>query len=157
MPFYHAGLPVNGNPGEVSHVLVGSRQLVKERGLAAVLVSHQSIGQYSSIRQRIFTFLIVVLTCLTKSRMLRGIDMFYSFVLVGAGGYEFNFDLSCILKSQCQFIAVYLKLHGISEGREFDNCHLCSRNDSHIQKMLSQSPFSSDGPDDSTLSDFQFS
>ena len=41
MAAHLAVLAVNGNAGEVAHVLVGARELVKERGLAAVLVAGQ--------------------------------------------------------------------------------------------------------------------
>ena len=45
MALDHAVLSVHGNSREVSYSLVGSCQLVKERGLTAVLITYKRKGQ----------------------------------------------------------------------------------------------------------------
>ena len=57
--------------GEVSHMLIGTSELVEQCGLAAVLIAGQSKGQLSILRQRMFICLGVILSALAQSRMLR--------------------------------------------------------------------------------------
>ena len=45
-----AAFAVHGYAGKVAHMLLGTGQLVKQGGLAAVLVAHQCIGQHGTVR-----------------------------------------------------------------------------------------------------------
>ena len=67
MTFYHAVFTVDGHAGEVTHMLVGARQLVEECGLAAVLLSGEGECQRGAFRDRVFVSLVVVDTVLTET------------------------------------------------------------------------------------------
>ena len=56
-----------------------------------------------------------------------------------------HFDLPCIVFSERQLIALHHDLHGIAQRRKAHQCHLFSRNETHIQKMLPQRALSADG------------
>ena len=60
VPFDGAVLAVNGHAGEVAHMLVGTRQLVEEGCLAAVLLSGKGKGQNGAFGQRVFVGLVVI-------------------------------------------------------------------------------------------------
>ena len=69
MAFDNAVLAVHGHAGEVAHVLVGARQDIEQRSLAAVLLSCQGKRQRSALWQRVLVVLGVVFSRLAKSRM----------------------------------------------------------------------------------------
>ena len=154
LPAYLPVLTVYRNTREVSHMLVGSGQLVKQRGLAAVLITDQSKRQRGALRQRILRLLFMITSFFSQTRMLRFCPRS---VIAGARrGSEWlqNFSFrrsfeNCIrrdplriCKPQGQFIAVYPELHRIPHRRIFYQFNLCPRDQSHIQKMLAESPFS---------------
>ena len=66
---YRTALAVNGHAGEVAHVLVGSRQLVEQRGLAAVLVSGKGKAQHRAIGQRVLMRRVMKASALAQSRV----------------------------------------------------------------------------------------
>ena len=41
---------IHGYAGKVAHMLLGTGQLVKQGGLAAVLIAHQCLGQHGTVR-----------------------------------------------------------------------------------------------------------
>ena len=49
----HTVLAVHGHSRKIAHVLIRSRQLVEQSGLSAVLIAHQSKGQFGPLRQGI--------------------------------------------------------------------------------------------------------
>lgn len=60
-------LTIDGNAGEIAHVLVVAREAVEEGGLAAVDLSGQSEGEERALGEGAGRGVIVVLTCLAKT------------------------------------------------------------------------------------------
>ena len=67
MPFDDAVLAVDGDAGEVAHMLVGARQLVEKRRLAAVLLSCKGESQRGAFGQGRLVGLVVVDAFLTQA------------------------------------------------------------------------------------------
>ena len=63
-------LAIDRNPRKVSDMLVRSGQLVKQRGLSAVLVADQCKGQRRSLRQGILRFFFMIASFFPQTRML---------------------------------------------------------------------------------------
>ena len=145
MSLYHAVLAVDRDSGEIPNVLVGSRQLVEEGRLAAVLVSHESECQSRAFRQGILSLLLVVSALFTEARMLRLILSFIRFILhSGALMYRYYLYLLCIRNTKGQLVPVYAHFDRIAHGSKLYELYLGSRYDSHVQQMLAKSSLSSD-------------
>ena len=69
----HTVFPVYGNAREVTYMLVGTGKLVKQCGLAAILVSCKGKGKQLCIRQWIFRCFNMVFSAFTKAWMRRGL------------------------------------------------------------------------------------
>ena len=130
--------PVHRNPREVSHMLVGSRQLIKQCRLSTILISHQRICKCFLRRQRFFASFYMVFSFFTKSRMFRITNCRKSLMFPGSCINLLNLYLIRICQTQSQFITMNLQFHGISHRCKFNNGHLCPRNYTHIQKMLAK-------------------
>ena len=137
-------------------MLVGAGQLVEQGCLAAVLVSDQGKGQKRVIRERVPICLMVVLSILSKSRVIRERDFLHPLVLIGALLDQFHADLLGIRQAQGQLIAVHLDLHGVAHRGKLDDRELCPRDHAHVQKVLPQGAVSAHSADHRILSDCQF-
>ena len=137
-------------------MLVGTGQLIEQGCLAAVLVSNQGKGQKGVIGKGIFIFLLVILSVLSKSRVIREWNLLHPSVLVGALLDQLHTDLLGIRQAQGQLIAVHLDLHGIAHRGKLDDRELCSRDHAHVQKVLPEGAVSAHGADHRILSDCQF-
>ena len=60
MTFDDTVFSVDSDTGEVTHMLVGTCQLVEKGGLAAVLLSSKSEGQFGAFGQRCLMGLVVI-------------------------------------------------------------------------------------------------
>lgn len=69
----HTVFPVYGNAREVTYMLVGTGKLVKQCGLAAILVSCKGKGKQLCIRQWIFRCFNMVFSAFTKAWMRLGL------------------------------------------------------------------------------------
>ena len=150
-----AVLAVHCNARKISHVLIGSRQLVKQCGFSAVLISHQCICKCFPLRKRIGLSLYMVFAILSQSGMNCIVYIPCSLMGAGTGINGLDLDLIRICQTQRQFIAVDLKFQRIAHGRQLHRRHLSSGNHSHIQKVLPQSALSAHRFYDSALSYFQ--
>ena len=65
----HSVLSIYSNSREISHMLLGACQLIKQCGFSAVLISHQRKGQNLTVRKRLFFLPVVELSALSVSRM----------------------------------------------------------------------------------------
>ena len=65
-----------------------------------------------------------------------------------------DFNFLRVRKPQGQFITVEPQLHGIAHRRQLDQRYLNARDQTHIEKVLTQSSFSADRTDRSALSWF---
>ena len=155
----HAILAVDRNAREVSDMLIRTGQLIEQCCLAAVLVAHQRKRQQRSFRQRVAASLRMELSFLTKAGMCGFLSPAGRFGHNVSGRFlsPFHINLLGIRKAQCQFIAMNAKLHGISHGSQFDQCHKSTGDYTHIQKMLPQRPFAAYGCDYGTLAGIQIS
>ena len=138
---YDPILPVHRNTRKIAHMLVCACQLIKQGGLAAVLIADQRKSQNRTLRQGIPAAFGMEAAFLTQSGMLR----FYRPSFFGNGRLHVFQPLYAdplrIGQTQRQFIAVDLQLHRIAHGSIFDHGHFRTRNDPHIQKMLTQGTF----------------
>ena len=66
---YLTVLSVHRHAREITHMLIGPRKLIKQGSLAAVLLSGQRKPEHRTLRQSILMRRIMVLTCLTQTRM----------------------------------------------------------------------------------------
>ena len=71
MTQYGTVFSVDGDPGEVTHMLVGAGKLVEERSLAAVLVAHQGKGYKGAVGQRIAASFGMETSVFTKSQVFQ--------------------------------------------------------------------------------------
>ena len=127
---------------KVTHMLTGSGQLIKQCGFSTVLIPRKCKCQHLCIRQRMFRFLLMIFTTLSKSRMGDYCSFFFFRFYLSGIPYIFNLNFLRICKTQCQFITVNPQFHRISHGSVLYYCYLSLWNQSHIQKMLTQRPFS---------------
>ena len=146
-------LAVDRDTGEVSHVLVGTGQLIEQGGLTAVLVSHQGKAQACALGKWILGRGIM------ESAFLSEAGVFYIFLLrpffaIFLFFYKGDFYVRGIGKSESELIAVDADLHGIAHGGKFDYRDFRARNHSHIQKMLPQLALSANGFDACALAWF---
>ena len=125
-------------PGKVAHMLTGSGQLIKQCGFSTVLIPRKGKRQYLCIRQRMFCFLFMIFSTLSKSRMGNCCSFFFLRFYLSGIPYIFNFDFLRICKTQCQLITVDPQFHRISHGCVFHHRYFSLGDQSHIQKMLTQ-------------------
>ena len=151
-----AVLAVHCDTREVADVLIGAGELVEKGGLATVLVADEGKSQRLLFRQRRFRLLIVVDATFAETRMLsqrrarrcfvgvqqRRIDRFYLNVL-GVG------------QAQRQFVAMHSELHRVAKRRQLHQLHIGTRDEPHIQKMLTQLVLATNGNNLHRFADFQ--
>ena len=114
------------------------------------------------IRQWMFILLFMELSTLAKSRMRHRLGYFllqrrwllFRFFCITD---IFNLNLFRICKTQCQFITVDTKFHRVSHRCIFHHGHITLRNQTHVQKVLSQSPLATDRANRRGFPDRQFS
>ena len=98
-------------------MLIGTRQLVKQGGLTAILVTNQSKGQKFTLRKGIPASLGVKLAFLTKTRVGNVVLGFLVRILFLLFFQQCRLDLVRIRKTQRQLIPMDTKLHRISHRR----------------------------------------
>ena len=80
-----AAFPIDGNAREVSDVLVGSRELVKECSLTGILVSCEREGELRTVRKGIFICFYVIAAAFTETRVVNDdTALFFLFLLFGS-------------------------------------------------------------------------
>ena len=150
-------LAVNRDTRKISHMLIGAGQLIEQRRLAAVLVSHECKGENRSLRKRCPVSLAMIFSVLAESRVICVLDGLDSLVLIASFFDEIDPDLLRIGKPQRQLISMNLQLHRVAHRRKFHHRELCSRDDAHVEEMLPESAFAPDRPDDCILTNLQIS
>ena len=150
-------LPVHRHAWEIPHMLIGAGQLVKKRRFATVLITCQGKRQDGAIRQWVFLRLCMVFSTFSESRVIdRARHRNPMFLFVRCFGsclaYILNLYLLCIRQAQRQFIAMNPHLNRIAHRRIFYHRNRCSRNQSHIQKMMPQCTFSANCPNGCSFS-----
>ena len=133
---YDSILPVHRYAREIAHMLVGSRELVEKGGLAAVLISDQGKGQKGPLRKGMLIRPVVVFSTLTVARVLHG-PRLRAQMLLCLDSYIAYAYLCSIIEPYSQFIAMYLKLDGVSHGGILDHCHISPFYEPHVKKVLS--------------------
>ena len=150
-----AVLPVHRHAGEIADVLVGARQLVEQRRLAAVLVANEGKSQPRPLRQRVPAALRVELALFAQarvfrlSRILRG--RFFPF------DRGLHVDPGRVRQAQRQLVAVHAQLHRVAHGGQLFQRHLRARYHAHIQEVLPQGALAAHARDFRALSDLQIS
>ena len=71
-------------------------------------------------------------------------------------GNRFHFNSGSVHQAKGQFVSVNLQFHRIAHRGEFGDGNFGTGKNAHIQKMLTQNAFPSDGANDGTLTDFEF-
>ena len=156
MAFDLAVLAVDGHAGEIADVLVGARELVKQRRLAAVLVADERKGQLRPFGKRLARPLWVEAAALAEARMLDGIRRRRLLrAVLRRIVHFFHGDLRCVGKAQRQFIAVERKLDRVAHRRVLHDRDGHAGDQPHIEKMLAKRPFAADGLYNAAFADFQ--
>ncbi len=127
-------------------MLVHACQLVKERGLSAILVTHKGESQYLVLIHRLlFTaimfaphFAIARMHILTLQEIFISIGRRFSTSDLAA---RLHIDFRGIVQTQSQLVSLHQKLHRVAHRSILDHGHLSAGNHSHVQKMLSQGSF----------------
>ena len=118
-------------------MLVGARQLVEQRCFPAILVARQRKGQRGILRQRVAVSLGVIASPLAQSGMLTVRTV--GCICRRRNSLDGNDpDLCGVSQTQRQLIVVNPQLHGVAHRCKLDQRYVGSRNQSHIQKMLTQ-------------------
>lgn len=128
-------------------MLIGAGQLVKKRRFATVLLpARANVGRCHP--QGCPPPLHGVSSFSESGVDARAIDPMFllSTASVPASRYILNLYLLCIRQAQRQFIAMNPHLNRIAHRRIFYHRNRCSRNQSHIQKMMPQCTFSANCP-----------
>ena len=137
-------------------MLVGAGELVKQGGLAAVLVARQRKGEGLTLGQGILPLFDVVFAALAKAGVIHHFVICrsrrYCRGLFGGG----DADLRGIVQPEGQLVAMDAQFHGVAHGCQLDQRDLCPRDQAHIQKMLAQCAAAADGIHNSAFSDLQF-
>ena len=108
MAFYHPVFSVYGNTGKISHMLIGAGQLIKQGGLAAVLVAHKRKGKYFTVRKGIFLLFCVVFSAFSVSGMGGFRDLYFFLFFFRSAVDFFYLDFFRIIKPDGQFVSVEL-------------------------------------------------
>ena len=162
MPADGAGFAVHGDAGEVADVLVGARESVEKRRLAAVLVPGESKGQQRTLRQRLAVRFCMIAPLLAEPGVVRIVRVLaLGIVAVPVpralrSGEGLNPDLRRIGEPQRQLIAVDAKLHRVAHRSELHQLHPRAGDDAHIQKMLPQRALAADRQNARRLAGAQF-
>ena len=141
MPANHAVLAVHRHAREVSHMLVGARQLVEKRSLAAVLVSDQGEGERGAFRQRVRRFAAHDVLAVIGTRQYHVGNLFFSKAGKTARvvvGRRPDLDLLGVCQAQREVEAVDAQLHGVAHRGVLHERHPRTGNDSHVEEVLAQ-------------------
>ena len=150
---YDTVLAAYRHAGEVAHMLVGTGELIEERGLAAVLLAGKGESQDRVLGQRVLILLGVELAFLSESgmRVVLMQGKIVSEILVQRHFGRFFFrtvlvynDLERLRKPESQGISMDLYLHRITHRRHLDETHLRTGDDAHVQEMLPEGSLSTD-------------
>jgi len=144
MPPDNAVLAVHSHTRKISHMLLGTSQLIKQRSFSAVLVSHQGKGQGFTLRQRIFLLSVVIFSPFSVSGMMFFRSRLFHRCRFGLMSFA-NLNIPGIFQTYGQFVAVYAQFYGVSHRRILYNRDLGSLYQPHIEEVLAQSPGSSYG------------
>ena len=110
----HAVLAVDGDAGEISHMLVRTGQLVEEGGFTAVLISHKGEGENGFLRKRCAGALRMEAALLTEAGVFCLLPLFGRILGAVAAFQRFHADLFGVRDPESQFIAVNAKLHRVA-------------------------------------------
>ena len=143
VPLDGTALAVHRDAGEVAHVLVRARELVEERGLAAVLVAREREAKHFSLRHRMRVVArahvhLVGQAVLAKARMP---DALVSPARdAGRHGARPRRDanLARVRDAQRELVAVDAELHGVAHGRVLLERDLRAGDDAHVQEVLAE-------------------
>ena len=131
-------------------MLIGSRQLIEERGFAAVLIAGKRESELPLHRAEMRLGVIDQAFFLTESRVrelklpLLLIKRFHMLWLPLTADIA-DTDLPGVLKPQREFIAMQPHFDGVSHRRIFHERHPDTRDEPHIEKVLPQLPLPADG------------
>ena len=154
-----AVLAVHRHAGEIAHVLVGTRQLVEQRRLAAVLVAGQRKGQRRALGQGRARLARVVAGRFAKLAHAgvghRGVARLAAGGAVGVV-HVVHRDLGRVVQAQRQLIAAQLHLHGVAHRGHLAQRHLGAGGQAHVQQVVAQLACAAHRADHSVLADLQF-
>ena len=140
-------------------MLVGTGQLIKQCRLSTVLIACKSKRKQFSFWDHIPPLLHMIDSHLTKSRMQRWFILLsivrYIVLFPLCVGNLHDLDFLRFRYTKGQFVAPDTKFNWIAHRCGFHICDLCSRNNSHIQEMLTKCTLSAYCTDFRTLSLFQ--
>ena len=139
-------------------MLVGARELVKERGFPAVLVADECELQPRFNGCRVFLFVVRLKALafavsrvwrVAKARCRRRrMRFFVSRIL--------DFDARGIIQSQRQFVPVQSQFHRVTHGSKFHQGDFGTGDQAHVQKVLTQGAVTAHTGDDRGLADGKF-
>ena len=141
VPADHAVLAVHRHARKVAHVLVGARQLVEQRGLAAVLVAHQREGERGALRQHVGRLAAHGLLAVIGARQHHVGNRFLGRAGEAVGivvGRRPDLDLLGVGQAQREVETVDAQFHGIAHRGVLHERHARAGNDPHVQEMLAQ-------------------
>ena len=98
-------------------------------------------GLLYAILQMAALYLLAIAASFTQARVKRFALLQGCFLRLVVLLYRSNLDPLCVIQPERQFVSADHQLHRISHGGEFDNRHIASRNQTHIQEMLPQCAF----------------
>ena len=131
MPTDDPILAVHCNSRKVSHMLLGTRKLIKQCSFSAVLITYQCKGKFFTVRQRIFLLPVMKLSSFTIARMM--FFFFFSFIFNRFRLMRVSYlNIIRIFQTDTQFISMNTKFYGVSHGSIFHHCNFCPLYKSHI-------------------------
>ena len=136
-------------------MLIGTRQLIEQGCLAAVLVTHQSKGHAAALRQGGAVLRAVELAFLAQTGMLFFLTGTFIFLCLSIFSNRYDTDLLRIRQTNRQFISMKPQFHGVTHGGQFHNGNFRAGNHTHIQKMLAQRTVSANLCDHRRFTDCQ--
>ena len=157
--FDNARLAVDGHARKITHMLIRTSERIKQRGLAAVLITHKCKSDFAGNGGWIFLAFGMVAAFLAQTGVFcacRGLFSRLMWLSAFACGANVDVDFRRIVFAERQFVAMDKKLHRVAHRCEFHQSEFAARNHTHIKEVLTECAVTSHLSNNGRLANFQF-
>ena len=148
-----AVLAIDRNAGKVAHVLIGSRQFVKKRCLAAVLIADERDPNGLVRHQGLLTFDNLIFSGFCVAGVIHFYRLGVRLLCRLPFADIFHKNLIGFGYAQRQFVTADSNLNGVTHRCSLDQRYRGLRDQSHVQKMLAKRAAAADHFNGSGLTD----
>ena len=148
-----AVLAIDRNAGKVAYVLIGPRQFVKKRCLAAVLIAHERDADGFGRHQGLLTFDHLIFPGLRVAGVIHFYRLGVRLLCRLPFADIFHKNLIGFGYAQSQFVTADSDLNGVAHRSSLDQRYRGLRDQPHVQKMLAKRAAAADHFNGSGLTD----